>query len=68
MSANNADADGGSALALLPHGRFSGPAEFAEHIRLAFATAAAQGWREIIMADRSFEDWPLGERDRKSVV
>ena len=62
MSANNMDVDGGLALPSLPQGRFSGPTEFAEHIRLAFATAAAQGWREIIMADRSFEDWPLGER------
>jgi hypothetical protein len=66
MSANNMDANmdagGGLALPSLPQGRFSGPGEFAENIRLAFATAAAQGWRQIIMADRSFEDWPLGER------
>lgn len=46
----------------LLQGRFSGPAEFAELIRMAFATAAAQGWREIILSDSSFEDWPLGER------
>ena len=47
---------------LLPQGRFNGPAEFAELIRLAFAAAAAQGWREIIICDSTFEDWPLGER------
>lgn len=46
----------------LPQGRFEGPTEFAALIRLAFATAAAQGWREIIICDSTFEDWPLGER------
>lgn len=46
----------------LPQGRFEGPAEFAELIRLAFVAAAAQGWREIIICDSTFEDWPLGER------
>jgi hypothetical protein len=49
-------------LPALPDGRFSGPAEFAALIRLAFATAAAQGWREIVLSDSTFEDWPLGER------
>lgn len=47
---------------LLPQGRFEGPSEFSDLIRLAFATAAAQGWREIIICDNTFEDWPLGER------
>ncbi|MGB4115464.1 MAG: hypothetical protein WBK51_02840 [Polaromonas sp.] len=51
-----------SAEILLPQGRFEGPAEFAELIRLAFAVAAAQGWREIVICDSTFEDWPLGER------
>ena len=46
----------------LPQGRFGGPTAFAELIRLAFAVAAARGWREIVLSDRSFEDWPLGER------
>lgn len=49
-------------LPALPQGRFSGPSEFAGLIRLALATAAAQGWREIILSDSNFEDWPLGER------
>lgn len=49
-------------LPALPQGRIGGPTQFAQLIRLAFATAAAQGWREIIISDRSFEDWPLGER------
>ena len=46
----------------LPQRRFSGPAEFAELLRAALATAAVQGWREIIICDSTFEDWPLGER------
>lgn len=51
-----------AALPALPEGRFAGRSEFADLIRLAFATAAAQGWREIIMSDADFDDWPLGER------
>lgn len=51
-----------SAPDALPQGRFEGPTEFANLIRLAFAAAAAQGWREIIICDTTFEDWPLGER------
>ena len=46
----------------LPQGRFEGPAEFAELIRQAFAVAALQGWHHLVICDRSFEDWPLGER------
>lgn len=46
----------------LPHGRFEGRLEFAELVRRSFALAAEQGWREIIVCDASFEDWPLGER------
>jgi len=51
------------ALPALPQGRIEGPTEFAAAMRLAFATAAAQGWREIIISDANFESWPLGERD-----
>jgi hypothetical protein len=46
----------------LLEGRFEGRAAFAELVRQAFAAAAAQGWREIVLCDASFEDWPLGER------
>ena len=59
MSSNDPGSDH---LDALPQRRFSGPAEFADLIRSAFAAAAAQGWREIIVCDSSFEDWPLGER------
>ncbi len=46
----------------LLQGRFAGRSEFAELVRQAFAAAAARGWREIILCDANFEDWPLGER------
>lgn len=46
----------------LPDGRFGGRTEFSALIRRAFQAAAGQGWREIIICDASFEDWPLGER------
>lgn len=51
-----------SPLPNLLEGRFTGRDAFADLIRLALATAAAQGWREIILCDPDFEDWPLGER------
>lgn len=46
----------------LPDGPYAGRTEFADLIRLALNTAAVQGWREIILCDPDFEDWPLGER------
>ncbi|HSW18517.1 MAG TPA: hypothetical protein VLJ86_14960 [Ramlibacter sp.] len=46
----------------LPEGRFSGRIEFQQLIRDALATAARDGWREIILSDANFNDWPLGER------
>lgn len=51
-----------SVTSYLLEGCFSGQAEFAEVIRTALVTAAVQGWREIILCDPDFEDWPLGER------
>lgn len=52
--------DGGASG--LPSGRFSGRSEFVQTVRDALAGAAREGWREIIISDASFEDWPLGER------
>lgn len=46
----------------LLQGRFEGRSAFAALVRQAFAAAAAQGWRDIIICDATFEDWPLGER------
>lgn len=46
----------------LPEGRFTGLSGFTDLIRQSFSVAAAQGWREIIVCDPDFGDWPLGER------
>jgi hypothetical protein len=53
--------DGGAAGAL-PVGRFAGRKAFQQLVRDALACAAREGWREIILSDPNFEDWPLGER------
>ena len=47
----------------LPSGAFAGRETFRERIRDAFSAAAAHGWRELVICDASFHDWPLGERD-----
>jgi hypothetical protein len=31
-------------------------------VRDAFATAAREGWSDILISDANFHDWPLGER------
>lgn len=54
--------DDGAALEL-PSGRFGGRQEFQQLVRDALACAAREGWREIILSDADFEDWPLGERE-----
>lgn len=46
----------------LPSRRFEGREDFRQLVRDALACAAREGWREIILADADFEDWPLGER------
>ena len=55
-------ADDALPTAALPEGRFSGPVEFAALVRQSLAAAASEGWREIILSDANFSDWPLGER------
>ncbi len=45
----------------LPSGRFSGREAFAQLVRDALACAAREGWRELILSDATFEDWPLRE-------
>jgi len=54
--------DPGDDEAALPEGRFNGRSEFGDLIRRAFRAAATHGWREIVICDASFDDWPLGER------
>lgn len=46
----------------LPSKRFEGREEFRQLVRDALACAAREGWREIILSDASFLDWPLDER------
>lgn len=46
----------------LPSGRFEGRKDFQQLIRDALACAAREGWRELILCDADFSDWPLGER------
>jgi len=47
---------------VLPSGRFEGREAFRQLVRDALACAARQGWRELILCDADFSDWPLGER------
>jgi len=49
-------------MADLPSRRFEGREDFRQLVRDAIATAARDGWRELILSDATFEDWPLGER------
>jgi hypothetical protein len=46
----------------LPEGAFSGRVAFQNLIREAIATAAREGWREMLWFDLNYDDWPLGER------
>ncbi|MBX3654386.1 MAG: hypothetical protein KIS62_03150 [Ramlibacter sp.] len=46
----------------LPAGRIEGRTEFQQSVRDALACAAREGWRELILSDADFADWPLGER------
>ena len=52
---------GESAIAL-PTGRFEGREAFRQLVRDALACAARTGWRELVLSDADFADWPLGER------
>lgn len=42
--------------------RFEGRSAFQQLVRDALARAAQEGWRELVLCDATFEDWPLGER------
>lgn len=45
----------------LPSGPFAGRLAFGQLVRDTLACAAREGWREIILCDPDFADWPLGE-------
>ena len=62
VSTNNAQAAASTVPTPLLEGTFDGRNAFAQLIRDALATAARDGWRELLLVDASFEDWPLGER------
>ncbi|TFY96751.1 hypothetical protein [Ramlibacter rhizophilus] len=47
----------------LPDARFEGRVQFQQLVRDALACAAREGWRQIILSDADFLDWPLGERE-----
>ena len=51
-----------TSIEALPVGRFSGREAFQQLVRDTFAVAAIEGWKEIILADANFDDWPLRER------
>jgi hypothetical protein len=46
----------------LPQGRLQGRSVFAQAVRDALRTAAHEDWKELILCDADFADWPLGER------
>src|SRR5690606_2869034 len=54
--------EGAAAPLALPQRRFEGRNDFRQLVRDALACAAHEGWREIILSDADFHDWPLGER------
>jgi hypothetical protein len=61
MTTNDTD-DHAPAAPALPEGRFEGREAFRQNVRDALACADREGWREIILSDADFHDWPLGER------
>jgi hypothetical protein len=60
MTSSTDDSGAGPALA---SGRFSGREAFQQLVRDALACAAREGWREIILSDADFSEWPLAERE-----
>lgn len=49
-------------VADLPDGAFDGRQAFHAHLHASLDAAARQNWREIVLSDPDFNDWPLGER------
>jgi hypothetical protein len=51
-----------AALPSMPSGLFEGREAFQQLVRDALAASAREGWRELILCDPDFADWPLYER------
>lgn len=49
-------------LPQLPEGPFDGREIFESTVRQALEAAARHNWREIVLCDPDFSDWPLGDR------
>ena len=47
----------------LPIGRFTGRKDFEQHVCQALACAVDQGWKDLLLCDFNFEDWPLNTRE-----
>ena len=62
MDSKKPDALANTSPETLTSGRFSGREAFEQLVRDALACAAREGWREIILSDATFADWPLRER------
>ena len=53
---------GDPAEGVLPEGAFDGRQAFHALLHAALDAAAREGWRQIVLSDPTFADWPLGER------
>jgi hypothetical protein len=62
MDSDQADVPASTPPEPLASGRFAGREAFEQLVRNAFVHAASEGWKEIILSDATFEDWPLRER------
>jgi hypothetical protein len=65
MNAEGGSVGAGEPVSLPPglvEGRFEGRAAFHQLVRGALLRAAEEGWAELVLADATFEDWPLREK------
>jgi len=69
MNAENGSVDAGEPAGLPQspadgkfEGRFEGRSAFQHLVRDALVRAGAEGWPELVLADATFEDWPLRDR------
>lgn len=62
MSVDVEEALGPTGPVPLPEGAFDGRRAFHGMLVSMLSAAARENWRELILSDMSFADWPLGER------